>query len=167
MSEALSESLNNLISITLILLTVYFALDIISYLMGVSNTPLIHARKRAMRLKSFASRMRSMYPSGKSIKGGLTIVHFKKLKKMRSQIRKSVLVYVYDDGRHQGEANEILSIIGSIDTAANKAIEALVDPDMATVDKMLETIVAMSDSAIKALDELIELENKEKLLNFI
>lgn len=167
MSEALSESLNNLISITLILLIAYFALDIISYLMGVSNTPLIHAKKRAVKLKSFASRMRSMYTSGRNIKGGLTIVHFKKLKKMRSQIRKSVLVYVYDDGRHQGEANEILSMISSIDIAANKAIEVLVDPDMEAVDKMLETIVAMADSAIKALDDLIKLENKEKLLNFI
>lgn len=166
MSETLSESLNNLISITIVLIVLYLVLDFISYVMGVSNTPLVHARKRTQKLKSFSSRMRTMYTS-KDVKGGVTIVHFKKLKKMRSQIRKSVLVYVYDDGRHQGEANEILSMINSIDQAANKAIEALVDPDMATVDKMLETIVSISDSVIKALDDLIELENKEKLLNFI
>ncbi len=166
MSEALSESLYNLISITIVLLIVYFALDIISYLMGVSNTPLIHAKKRSVRLKSFVSKMRAMY-TAKNVSGGITIVHFKKLKKMRSQIRKSVLVYVYDDGRHQGEANEILATVSAIDAAANKAIEALVDPDMATVDKMLESIVTLTESAIKALDDLIELENKEKLLNFI
>lgn len=166
MTSTLSESFSTMISISLSFLFAYILVNILSYAVGVSNTPLIHAKKRAIKLKTYTEKLKDYY-SSKTINSGISIIHFKKLKKLRSQVKKSVLVYVYDDGRNQSDANDILSLFKTIDSATNKAILALVDQDYQSVEKMLSSIIDISDSAIGMLDELIKKENKEKVLNFI
>lgn len=163
----LSESFWHMVEICFSWLAAFIVVTIISYAVGASNTPLLHAKKRSEKLKAFISKLMILYSAAKKPGVSFSVIYFKKLKKLRAQAKKSLQVYIYDDGRHQSEAESIAALYKGIDNCTNKAITALTNDEYDVLNKNLAVINKLLDNALKSLDNLIEKEDKEKLLNFI
>ncbi len=166
-SAVLSKSISNMAEICLTWLAAFIIVTIVSYAVGVSNTPLIHARKRSEKLRSFVAKLIARYSSPKKPGISTSIIYFKRLRKLRAQARKSLQVYIYDDGRHQSEAESIAALFKGIDNCTNKAINALTNDEYDVLIRNLSVISKLADNAVRMLDELISKEEKERLLDFI
>ena len=166
-SAFFSESFWHMVEICFSWAVAFIVVTIISYALGASNPPLLNAKKRSEKLKAFIYKLMNSYSSDKKPGVSISVIYFKELRKLRAQAKKSLQVYIYDDGRHQNEAESIAALYKGIDNCTNRAITALTNEEYDVLNKNLAVINKLLDNVLKSLDSLIEKENKEKLLNFI
>lgn len=161
-----SESFKSMSEVIVIWVIIYLVFYFISLYMGLVRSPIVHARRRLNRLKGFITRVEPKLKK-KSNKASVFIVFFKKLKRLTRDAKKSMQVYLYDDGEYQGEVNSALSMLKGIDTLTNKAIVALSEEDFDSIYKHLDSTLKLIDNAISILNGVKEKEDKEKLLKLI